>query len=94
MAGRRRGRSRSPEGRRASERRASEGWAGSVWPTQTRAGWLSQAGWAEWANRPVGSTGQLGQAGLCQLNLIQISNLNSNANSFVNSNQIQKFKYL
>jgi hypothetical protein len=35
--------------------------------TQTRAGWLSQAGWAEWANRPVGPAGQLGQAGFGQL---------------------------
>jgi hypothetical protein len=55
---------------------------------------LSHAGWAGRASRPVGLAGQVGRIGLCQLNLIQISSSNSNANSFMNSNQIQKFKYL
>jgi hypothetical protein len=41
------------------------GWVG--WPTQTRAGWLSRAGWAGWASRPVGPAGQLGQTGLSKL---------------------------
>jgi hypothetical protein len=47
----RRRRSRSPEGSTGERERASEGWAGSVWPTQTRAGRFSRT---EWASRPVG----------------------------------------
>jgi hypothetical protein len=74
--------------------RGDWGWAGSVWPTQTRTGWLSQAGWAGQASRPVALAGQVGRFGFCQLDLIQISNLKSNANFFMNSNQIQRFKYL
>jgi hypothetical protein len=33
----------------------------SVWPTQTRAGRLSQARWAGWVGWPVGPAGQMGQ---------------------------------
>jgi hypothetical protein len=53
------------------ERRASEGWAGSVWPTQNRAEGLSQAGWADWASRPDGPTGQVGQKGFWQFSFNQ-----------------------
>jgi hypothetical protein len=48
------------------------GWAGSVWPTQTRTGGLSQARWAGRISRPVGLAGQVGRIGFCQLDLIQI----------------------
>jgi hypothetical protein len=53
---------------RARERERGEwGWAGSVWPTQTRASWFSRARWAGWASRPVGPAGQMGQIGFGQL---------------------------
>jgi hypothetical protein len=51
-------------GARERKRGASEGWAGSVKPTQTRAGRLSQARWAGWAGRPIEPAGQMGQFGL------------------------------
>jgi hypothetical protein len=48
-----------------------------------------QARWARWL------AGQVGQMGFCQLIQIQKhSNLNSTTNSFMNSKQIQRFKYL
>jgi hypothetical protein len=52
-------------------RRLGLGWVGGS--TQTRAGWLSHAGWAGRTSRPVGPAGLVGRIGLCQLNLIQIS---------------------
>jgi hypothetical protein len=62
------------------------GWAGSVVRPRPEPGGLSRARWAG------GPEGQVGQIGLCQLNLIQISSLNSNTNSYMKPNQIQKFK--
>jgi hypothetical protein len=51
-------------------------------------GWL-----ASWARR---LTGQVGRMDLFfyQFDLIQYYNLNSNTNSFLNSNQIPNLKYL
>jgi hypothetical protein len=68
------------------------GWAGSVVRPRPEPGYLSRARWAGWASRPDGPAGQVGRIGLCQLNLIRISRLNSNTNSFMKSNQIQKFR--
>jgi hypothetical protein len=47
----------SPERRRGWERGGGQGWAGSVWPTQTRASWFNPARWAGWADSPVGPGG-------------------------------------
>jgi hypothetical protein len=37
--------------------KGSQGWAGSVWPTQTRASGFSPARWAGWAGWPIGPDG-------------------------------------
>jgi hypothetical protein len=61
------------------------GWVGLTDPNPSRAAKPSPSGL-------VGLDGQMGRKGFCQLGLNQISNLNLNANSFLSSNQIQKFK--